>query len=155
MWFNSDMKILLGADHRGFALKQTLLQYLQSQDVEVEDMGAYTLDSTDDFPDPTQKVAERVANGIDVLGIVLCGSGVGVDIAANKVDGVRCALALNPEQVASSRRDDNVNVLALAADHMTEDQAIDAVRTFMETPYEPTEARERRLDKIETIEDEY
>lgn len=149
------MKILLGADHRGFALKQTLIQHLHAQDVEVEDMGAYTLDPTDDFPDPTQKVAERVAHNTDLLGIVLCGSGVGVDIAANKVDGVRCALALNPEQIASARRDDNVNMLALAADHMNEDQAIDAVRTFMETPYEPTEARERRLDKIETIEDEY
>ena len=78
----------------------------------------------------------------------MCGSGVGVDIVANKISGIRCGLGINPEQVKSAREDDDINVLALAADHTTEKQAKEMIKIFLETPFSGEERHKRRLEKI-------
>ena len=144
------MKLYIGADHRGFKLKQALIEWLQSQGHEVEDCGNTRLDPADDYPDYASYVAERVKNSSeDARGILLCGSGVGVSIAANKHKGIRAGLGINREQVASATEHDHINVLALAADFVTLDQAKEMVDVFLQTNYSPEERHVRRVGKIE------
>jgi ribose 5-phosphate isomerase B len=147
------MKIYIGADHRGFELKQSLKQWLAEYNYENEDLGALEFDPNDDYPIYAQKVAEKVSGETEnSRGIVICGSGVGVDIVANKFQGIRCGLGINMKQVAAARRDDDINILALAADEVNEQTAQDMVKIFLETEFENTERRTRRLDEIKKIE---
>lgn len=145
------MKVFIGADHRGFSLKQSLKQWLSENNVQHEDVGAHELDPNDDYPQYAQKVAEQVGQG--GWGIVICGSGVGVDIVANKFDGVRCGLAVNKEQIEAARKDDDINVLAIAADTTSEADAKEMVSAFIDTAYEASEKHARRLEEIKEIED--
>ncbi len=148
------MTIYLGADHRGFALKELIKKTLADEAYAVEDLGAAEATPDDDYPDYARAVAERVAESpFDRRGIVLCGSGFGVDIVANKFDGVRAALAMSPEHAYQGRHDDDVNVLALAADFVDRDDALKIVHMFLSTPFDDKDARfERRLEKIKEIE---
>lgn len=148
------MHIFIGADHRGYQLKKIIKEYFTKKGVSFDDVGNLDYDPNDDFPIFAQKVADEVVARPDSLGIVVCGSGVGVDIAANKVKGARTGLALNTEQVISARKDDNINILALAADYVENDTALAYVDAFLQTAYEPTENHERRLEKITDIEHE-
>ena len=152
------MRIYIGADHRGFNLKETLKHFLSQEKISFQDVGAFELDPNDDYPVYAQKVAESVSNdsrlGKENRGVVICGSGVGVDIVANKFNGVRCGLGMNVEQVRSARRDDDINVLALASDDTDEQSAIEIVKTFLETEFEKSKKHERRLEEIEKIEKE-
>src|SRR3990167_2156290 len=107
------MKIYLGADHRGFQLKEELKQFLETN-YDVEDCGAFEKIESDDYTDFAIKVAEKVSSNEGSRGIVICGSGVGVDITANKFPKIRCGLGINREQIKAARNDDDVNVLALA-----------------------------------------
>ena len=147
--------IFLGADHRGFPLKEAIKNWLQQNNYQVEDLGAETLDPDDDYPVYAEAVAQKVSAS-DPLhedrGVVICGSGVGVDIVANKFDGVRSGFGMNVDQVKSGRRDDNTNVLALAADEIDETTAVEMVKAFIETDYEEAERRNRRLEEIKQIE---
>lgn len=128
------MTIFIGADHRGYHLKDKLIEYLQSKDIRVEDLGNYEYNPQDDFPIYANKVAEAVLqNPEQYIGIVICGSGAGVCIAANRYKGIYSAIALNPEQIKSARSHDHMNVLALASDHITEEQAQEFVDTFIAT----------------------
>ncbi len=146
------MKIYLGADHRGFELKNHIKTILTSQNISYEDLGNTEYDPHDDYPIFAERVAKKVAEEKEVLGIVFCGSGAGVDITANKIDGVRSVLAISPEQVEAARRDDKVNVLAIASDYTDTEQVEKIITAFANTPYEATAKRERRLEQIETIE---
>ncbi len=149
------MTIFIGADHRGYNLKETLKNFLTQNNYQVEDMGAETLDPDDDYPIFAEAVAKRVSASDPLhqdLGIVICGSGVGVDIVANKFDHVRSGFGMNVDQVRSGRRDDNTNVLALAADNIDESTAIEMVKAFIETDYEEADRRNRRLEEIKKIE---
>lgn len=144
--------IFLGADHRGFALKETLKRWLEGQGYEVQDLGASSLVDGDDYVDYARIVAERVSEGKEARGIVICGSGVGVDVTANKVKTIRSTLGFAEEQVREARADDDSNVLALAADFTEQSQARQLVQIFLETPFKKEERYLRRLKKIESLE---
>lgn len=147
------MIIYIGADHRGFYLKETLKQALKNDGYEVIDLGNAESDGNDDYPDFAGAVAEKVAGtGGEVRGIVICGSGIGVDVVANKFSGVRSALALSPDQVRAGRQDDDVNVLSLAADFIKPEDALAVVNVFLSTPFKKEERYSRRLGKISELE---
>lgn len=150
------MQLLIAADHNGYELKNQLVEWLQAQGHDVTDHGAAELDPTDDYPDYAFKVAEAVAeNPAERRGIVLCGSGVGMDVAANKVPGIRAALIHDKSIAAAAQRDDNINVLALGADYLNLDQAKDVITAWLATPYAAEERFERRLNKISQYEERY
>ena len=147
--------IFIGADHRGFELKAKIAKWLAGRGYEFEDLGAYEYDHEDDYVDFAIAVAERVASSNQRLAsraIVICGSGVGVDIAANKVMGVRCGLGWEADQVHAARKDDNINVLALASDNLEEEKALRLVETFLETEFVQSDKYLRRVEKISRFE---
>ena len=150
------MIIYIGADHRGFLLKASIAAALASDGYEVIDVGAAVNDPVDDYPDFARAVAEKVmvsADASEARGIVICGSGFGADIVANKFKGIRSALAMLPEQICVGRHDDDVNVLSIAADFITPEKALEIARAFLSTPFEGNEIRySRRLKKISEIE---
>lgn len=125
------MRIYIGADHRGFELKQTLIPWLTAREHEVVDCGNTELDGDDDYVTFSREVARQVAEDEEARGIVICGSGVGVTISANRVHGVRCGLALSPEQVAHARSHDHINVLALASEYMAHEMIQECIEAFL------------------------
>lgn len=143
------MNIFIGADHRGFRLKEELRIWLIQSGYEVTDLGAADLLPTDDYPDYAVAVAQKVITTEDSKGIVICGSGVGVDIVANKVKGIRSALGSSVEEIKSGREDDDINVLALGADYTDFEKAKLLIKTFLETPFKNEERYLRRIEKIE------
>ena len=145
--------IFLAADHRGFPLKEKVKQWLVEWGYDYEDMGAFKLDPTDDYPIYAKKVAEGIVEPED-RGILVCGSGVGVDEVANKFDGIRSGLAISKEQIQSARNDDNINVLALASDFISEEEAREIVKVFLDTEFADTERFNRRLKEVGEIEEE-
>jgi len=146
------MTIYLGADHKGFVLKEHLKQFLVDKKVVVQDCGSETLVEGDDYPDIAFEVGNRVSHDMEGLGILICGSGTGVAITANKVVGVRCVLGYTPEQVAASKHDDDCNVLAIGSDFVTTKEAEGLVDSFLATAYAKEERFERRLKKIAAFE---
>ncbi len=149
------MIIYIGADHRGFYLKEFLKKFLKSRDYEVVDVGNVEYNENDDYPDFARAAARAVSeNPENYKGIVICGSGVGVDIVANKFDGVRSVLANNVEQAVLSRTDDNTNVLALAAEFINDDLAKEISIAWLKTPFSEKERYKRRLAKINEYEKE-
>ena len=147
------MKIYIGADHRGFELKEELKKFLIEKGYEVEDVGAFKYDKDDDYPDFARQVAERVAGDPEhSRGVLLCGSGTGMDAAANKVKGIRATLAFSKEITRAARNDDDVNVISLPADFLKSQEAEEIAEIFLKTPFEAVERRVRRLQKIAEIE---
>ena len=147
------MTIYIGADHRGFNLKECLKQLLKDDAYDVVDVGAQQLVEDDDYPDYASAVATKVAvMPLEARGIVICGSGFGVDIVANKFDGVRAGLATSPDHAYQGRHDDDINVLALASDFVDEATAIKIMKVFLTTPFAKEEKYSRRLQKIAKIE---
>lgn len=146
------MKIYIGADHRGYELKEKIAKWLFDMDFEFMDLGADHLDPTDDYVKYATEVASMVASDENSLGILVCGSGVGVDIVANKFDGVRSAVGKDSLQVKAGRIDDDMNVLALAADYTTEKEAKAMLIAFLESRFSAKERYKRRLSDIEKIE---
>lgn len=144
--------IFIAADHRGFQLKSKIKEWLVAWGYDHEDLGAFELDPADDYPVYAKKVAESMEESDD-LGIVICGSGVGVDEVANKFDGIRSGLAISKEQIRAARNDDNINVLALASDFISEDEAKEIVKTFLDTEFADEERFNRRLKEVEDIEE--
>ena len=145
--------IYIGADHKGFELKEKLKEFFDELGFDYEDLGAETHDPSDDFPQFASKVAKSILDQED-RGIVICGSGVGVDEVANKVSGVRCGLAINKEQIRAARHDDDINVLALAADFTTEEDAKEIVKIFLDTEFSSEDRYKRRVHQIEDLENE-
>lgn len=144
------MTIFIGADHRGFELKNKLIEYLQEKNIRVEDMGNYNYDPEDDNPDYAKKVAQAVLqNPKEFLGIVICGSGIGVSMAANRFKGVRCALGFNLEQVKHGRENDHINALAIPAEYADFETAAKMVDAFIETPIINKEKYLRRSQKLD------
>src|SRR3989338_10579038 len=145
--------IFIGADHRGYNLKEVLKIYLKELSLECEDLGAKKFNPEDDYPDFALTVAKKVAeNPEENRGILICGSGVGVNIVANKIKGIRSALCFDAAQARASRNDDDTNVLSLTADFIAEEKAKKIVKVWLETPYAKLEKYERRLNKIKEIE---
>ncbi len=150
--YTINMTIFIGADHRGYQLKDKIISYIQDKNIRVEDLGNYEYDPHDDFPDYAQKVAQAVLqNPTDHLGIVICGSGAGVSIAANRFKGIYSVVGLNSEHVADSRRDDHINVLALAANFTSEEEAEKIVDAYLGAKPAHAEKYLRRLKKVDSI----
>lgn len=147
--------IYIGADHRGYKLKEVIKVYLKELNFEFEDLGAFEIKLDDDYPDYAILVAKKISqNPKENRGILICGSGVGVDIVANKFKGVRSALLFDEKQARMSRNDDNTNVLAFAADFTPENLAKEILKIWLETPFSRLERHARRLLKIKNIEGE-
>jgi ribose 5-phosphate isomerase B len=145
------MKIYLGADHAGFEFKNVLREHLFHAGYEVEDLGPETLDQDDDYPTYAYKVATKVLGGDDDKGILVCGSGQGMAIAANRVRGVRAAVVWNVEGAKETRRDNDSNVLSLPARMIDQDTAIAIVDAWLKEKFSGEERHQRRLDQIEEL----
>lgn len=146
------MKVYLGADHRGFALKNKIKSWLEKKDILHQDLGAEVEDSFDDYTEYASKVASMVGMDPKSRGVLLCGSGVGVDIVANKFDNVRSAVGINPYQIEAARKDDNVNILVIAADYTLEREAVKMLEKFLQTKFESSTRHNRRLGDIAKLE---
>jgi ribose 5-phosphate isomerase B len=143
-------RIALGADHAGYPVKESIKKYLESAGYAVDDQGTWSEESVD-YPDYGKAVGERVAAKRDDYGIVVCGSGIGISIAANKVPGIRAALAHDETTARLSREHNDANVLALGGRIVTPAQAIEMVKAFLATPFAQGR-HQRRIDQISQIE---
>jgi ribose 5-phosphate isomerase B len=145
--------LYLGADHRGFMLKERIKSWLSLRGILFQDMGAEILNADDDYPDYAEAVAREVAKKPEEnRGILICGSGAGVCVVANKFRGIRAALALNPDMARVLRNDDDVNVLCLASDFTNEEEALAIMDAWLHTPAGAEERYKRRIAKIGDIE---
>jgi glycine hydroxymethyltransferase len=144
------LQMAIGADHAGVALKDCLGDYLTKRGIQVIDLGTHSPDSTD-YPDFAQAVAESVVSGRSELGLLVCSTGIGMSIAANKVPGIRAALASNPETALLAREHNNANVLCLGQKVTTPEEAQRILDAFLEAHFQGGR-HERRLEKIETKE---
>lgn len=145
------MIVYIGADHRGFKLKEVLKRFLDKKGYEIEDLGNHRYDPNDDYPDYAAKVARKIYKNPESRGILLCGSGVGVDIVANRFKRVRSVLACGVRQVIASRNDDDTNVLSIAADFTSERQAKRYVEVWLKTPFSNAPRHKRRIAKIDKV----
>ncbi len=148
------MHVYLAADHRGYEMKTELLEWLESNGHEVTDLGPKKYVKRDDYPDYGFALGEKVASDPDSFGIGVCGSGVGMAIAANKVPGIRAGQAREPEIAAVGRSDDNTNVLILSADYIELAEAKKVAETWLATEFANEERFKRRIDKISSYEAE-
>jgi ribose 5-phosphate isomerase B len=142
------MKIFLAADHRGFELKQHVQKYLSRKEYEIVDVSNNTKEQTDDYPDFVHRLYCKMKNGSENRGIVLCGSGIGMSIAANRFQLLRCGLCFNKDQAKMARAHDNINVLALAADYIEPKVAFEIIDIFINTQVDNNPKYARRLEKI-------
>ena len=145
------MKIAIGCDHGALELKNNLLVHLKNRGDEPVDFGTYTADSCD-YPDFAAAAAKAVANGECEKGIVLCTTGIGVSIAANKVDGIRCALLSDKKSAEMTRLHNNTNVMALGAGVVSQELALEIVDIWLDTPFSQEERHQRRIDKLMALE---
>ena len=147
------MVIYIGADHRGFELKEHIKKFLKPKGYQMVDLGAERYEKGDDYPDFAQAVARRVSSDYEnARGILICGSGVGVDIVANKFMKVRSALIVSANQAFDSRNDDDSNILCLGANYLNPDDVKQIVTVWLETPFAGEERFRRRLNKISQLE---
>ncbi|MFN8524133.1 MAG: ribose 5-phosphate isomerase B [Chloroflexota bacterium] len=145
------MRIVIGGDHAGFPMKAPIVKALREWGHDVTDVGTHSADQVD-FPDIADAVCERVRTGQADRGIMVCGTGVGAAIAANKFPGIRAALAHDAHSAHQCVEHDDVNVLCLGAKIVGEWLAIDLVRTFLDARFEDTEWYRRRIAKLAAIE---
>lgn len=148
------MKIALCCDHGGLALKNTIAAYLERNGYEVVNFGTDSLDSCD-YPDFALPAAEAVASGACEKGIFVCTTGIGMSIAANKVNGVRCALCADLVSARLTREHNNANALALGAGVVGGVLALEIVKTFLQTEFSNGERHVRRVEKLTAIEAKY
>ena len=144
--------VYLGADHAGFALKESIKRHLHDHGFEVEDLGAHHIDPTDDYPLFAAKVATTVRSNPRSVGILICGSAEGICIAANKFDGIRAGIGFSIESAKSLRFEDAGNVLCLAGRLDTKDKPLAIVDAFLKTEPSQEERHIRRVQEITTIE---
>ena len=141
------MKIVIGSDHRGFKIKEYIKKILKEKGYEVNDIGSFSEESTD-YPDFAIKVGEEIRKGNADFGILICMSGIGMEIAANKVKGIRAALCRDEEDAYFARAHNDANVLTLGAKNFKDEREIEKiVMKFLETPFEGGR-HERRVKKI-------
>lgn len=140
--------IALGCDHGGFELKKEIIKYLEDNKLEYKDFGCYDTSSVD-YPEYGKKVAHAVANGECEKGILVCGTGIGISIAANKVKGVRAALCTDCFMAEATRLHNNANVLALGGRVVGAGLAVKIVDTFLNTEFSNDERHIRRIEQLE------
>ena len=140
--------LAIGCDHGGYALKQEILAHLKKRGIEVKDFGTYSEDSCD-YPIYAKATAKAVASGECERGILICGTGIGVSITANKVPGIRCALCGDCFSAQATREHNDANMLALGARVTGPGLALKIVDTFLDTPFSGDERHVRRISMIE------
>jgi ribose 5-phosphate isomerase B len=147
------MKIYIGADHNGYELRNRLIKYLQRAGYDVHDDGDQTLDPEDDYPIFAAKVVHdmQTSGDNDARGILICGSGQGMCMAANRYRGIRAALGYDHESIRSARNDDDANVLCLPADTLKKDAANVLVETFLNTPFSHVGRYQRRIKEMDEL----
>ncbi len=143
------MQIAIGSDHAGFERKQEIIDHLQSSGHTVLDLGTFSKNSTD-YPDISVEVAQKVAQNHVERGVLICGSGIGVSIVANKTEGVRAANCVNEEMARLARQHNDVNILALGERLVDKNSAINIVDIFLSTPFEGGR-HEQRVSKIHKL----
>ena len=143
------MKLGFASDHRGYKLKNELMKFFEKE-YEIVDVGTYSEESCD-YPDYAKELCKKVLNKEVDFGIAICGSGIGISIACNKIKGVYCAKVSNSREAEYTRNDNNTNVIAFG-ETMDLEEAKKAVETFINTPYSNLEKHNRRIAKIKEIE---
>lgn len=141
--------VAIGCDHGGFLLKEEILRHLLKRGIEVKDFGTYSEDSVD-YPDYAKAVAKSVAEGKYEKGILICGTGIGISITANKIKGIRCALCHDTFSAKATREHNDANILAMGARVIGVGLALDIVDIFLDTAFSEDERHLRRINKIET-----
>lgn len=147
------MKIALGSDHGGYKLKNEIISFLKENGYEIKDFGTYSTESCD-YPDFAEKVAEAVVSKEFDFGILVCGTGIGISISANKIPGVRAALCSDTFSAHATREHNDANILALGERVVGPGIAIDIVKTFLTSEFQG-ERHQKRIDKISLIEKKY
>ena len=142
--------IALGSDHGGYALKQEIIRHLQARGLEYRDYGCYS-EASCDYPEFGHAVGHAVADGAADRGIVICGTGIGISLAANKVPGVRAAVCTDCFTAEATRRHNDANILALGGRVVGPGLALKIVDTFLDTPFSNGERHIRRISQIEDI----
>lgn len=145
------MKVFIATDHRGYKLKQQVVDFLKSQNFEVVDCGNTEFNVNDDYPDFTLALSQKIASENNFKGIIFCGSGIGVSICANRFNKIRCGLCTSVEQTRAARNDDDINVLAIASDFVNFETVVSIVKTFLNTPFSNQERHIRRLNKTNKL----
>ncbi len=145
------MKIALGTDHAGFILKSAVVDYLTSRKIEVLDLGAYVLDEEDSYTDPAFRVGGAIADGEAEAGVLLCGTGYGISIAANKIPGIRAVSCETPENARIAKAHNNINVIALGGRTTKPEEVPGILGSWLDTPFEGGRHL-RRLNKIAMVE---
>lgn len=140
--------IAIASDHGGFDLKERVKRYLEKEKLEYKDFGCYVKESCD-YPDFVKPAAKAVADGTCDKGIIICTTGIGISICANRIPGVRCALCGDPVSAELTRLHNDANMLALGAGVTGEFLALDIVERFLRTPFSEDERHKRRIAKIE------
>ncbi len=140
--------IAIGSDHGGYDLKQSVIRYLEEKQIPYQDFGCNSRDSVD-YPIYGKAVAHAVADGVCEKGIVICTTGIGISIAANKIPGIRCALCSDTLSAKMTRLHNDANVLALGGGMIGPNLALDIVETFLNTPFSAEEKHRRRVNLLE------
>ncbi|MEE8619484.1 MAG: ribose 5-phosphate isomerase B [Dehalococcoidia bacterium] len=143
-------RIAIGCDHRGFALKQLIVPFLQNTGYDTQDFGCYSTDSVD-YPDIAQKVGGAVASGSFDTGILICNTGIGMSIAANKIKGIRAALCCDTLAAQRARQHNDANVLCIREENIDNEAALEIVKTFLAADFEGGRHL-RRVSKIRALE---
>ena len=146
------MTIAIGADHGGFLLKEEIKKYLDQRGIPYQDFGTFSEESVD-YPDIAAKVAHAVADGKYERGLLFCGTGIGISIAANKVKGIRAACCSDAYSAEYCRRHNDANIFCLGGRVVSPEKAVELVKIYLDTPYEGGR-HQRRLDKITALENE-
>ena len=146
------MKIAVGADHAGLPLKDDIIEVIEGLGHEVIDLGAYEFDADDDYPDLAAPVARAVSRGQAAKGVILCGSGVGASIAANKIPGARASVCHDSYTAAQGVEHDNMNIICLGARVIGPETARAATTAFLGATMDPHPRFKRRLDKVIALE---
>lgn len=144
--------IALGCDHGGFAIKEAIKKYLDESGIEYNDFGTYSEESVD-YPVYAKKVADAVASGECEKGVLCCGTGIGISIAANKVKGIRAAVVTNEFCAEMTRRHNDANIIAMGGRVISEEQAVKFTKIFLETPFDG-DRHIKRVNMITEIENE-
>ena len=147
------MRIAIGADHAGYPLNERVIEEVRRTGHEIVDFGTHDGSVPDDYPDYAKQIGEAVQNGAAEIGILVCGSGVGAAVAANKLRGIRAALCSDTYSAHQSREHDDCNVLCLGARVVGVELALDIVRAFVAARFTGEERHKRRLAKIKQMED--
>ena len=148
------MRVFIGCDHAGFSAKDEVIDILEQLQASYEDLGAYEFDENDDYPIIAKKVSKKVVETKDSMGILICGSGTGMSIASNKVNGIRAVVGFDSYEAKLARSDENANILCLRSREFDHSKYYGIIKAFLETNFSNEKRHIRRMNQLEGIQDE-